>query len=160
MVTHRQVQSMARALQGVLLLLLLAIPLTGLHFWRAQPPAPDLNSERAPDAAQTNATKTTRPLTWYAPLWERDLKQPPIPPQVALSAPETKPTRPTPTLIATFVERGIAFAHLRRADGKVELKGVSETIDGFLVAAIEPGRVLLENGESTIWVELPKEAQR
>jgi hypothetical protein len=97
----------------------------------------------------------THALAWYAPLWERDLRQPPIPP---VADPRKEPpveSIPLPILLATLVEPQGRYAHFQGRSGKPEMKGLHETIDRFRIQAIEPGRVQLQDQDALVWVAIP-----
>ena len=99
----------------------------------------------------------SKPLGWYAPIWQRDLRQPPIPPPVE-TEPQTPqaPRRPLPRLLGTFVESDARWAHFATRDGRTRVCKVNESIEDFRVAAIEPGRAQLTHGGSMHWVEVPR----
>ncbi len=96
-----------------------------------------------------------RELAWYAPLWERDLKQPPVPPAEDVK-PAPTPTRSAPSVLATFVQNEQSYAHLVGQAGKAEMLTVDDALDGYRLVAIEPGRVQLERGGQRFWVEMPR----
>lgn len=163
MVTQRHIRMVCSSLKVVRAVLLLALPGSIALLWMTTPRPPVLANVNA-DAPSEDAPqpKTTRDLAWYAPLWERDLKQPPVPSVVADPEPESRrEPGPVPTLLATLVESQARYAHLIGRSGKVQLKGIDETIDQFRVQAIEPGRVQLQDGSGVLWIEIPKrEGQR
>ncbi|MCC7291865.1 MAG: hypothetical protein IT449_07380 [Phycisphaerales bacterium] len=94
-------------------------------------------------------------LAWYAPLWERDLKQPPVP-VVEEAKPAPARARSAPSVLATFVHSDASYAHLIGQAGKAELLVVDDSLDGYRLVAIEPGRVQLERGHERFWIEMPK----
>jgi len=122
---------------------------------------------RTPVAVQAAATseqsnpraERTMPLKWYAPIWQRDLRQPPIPPPVkpALKPKKkSKPPPPLPRLLGTFVEDERRWAHFAGAGGKQRVLRTGAVIDRYTIVAIEPGRVQLQNADDLRWVEVPK----
>ena len=96
--------------------LLLGIPVTAILLLRTapQPVAPAEGAAAARgEAARAEAR---RPLDWYAPLWERDLRQPPIPP-----APVE--VRPGPVMgDHTLIEDGLAIGDTVVVEGAFALK--------------------------------------
>lgn len=161
MVTDRQLKLLQIALKCARALLVLALPATALALAWAAPPAPDLTAPEVEKPVEEARENAPRDLAWYAPLWERDLKQPPIPPATPAEPEEpATPSGPIPQLLATLVEPAGNYAHLVGRQGTVELKAVGDHIDGFRITAIEPGRVQLEDGERTVWIEVPRGEDR
>jgi hypothetical protein len=149
-----------RTLRAALLLgralLVAALPATAVAMVVTYPRPPATDARPVPQAAAAANDEPNRELPWYAPLWQRDLKQPPIPPVVQQAEPPApRPTGPTPVLIATFVEDGRQYAQLAGPGGTTHMLGVGEEIDGLRVSRIEPGRVQLQEGDRTVWIELP-----
>ena len=157
MVTDRQLRLLEVTLKCVRVLLVLALPTTAAALAWTTPTAPDLAAPEVQSSVEEVEENREHALAWYAPLWERDLKQPPIPP-AAPTEPEAAPASsgPVPRLLATLVEPAGSCAHLIGRQGAVELKAVGDLIDGFRVTAIEPGRVQLDDGKRTIWIEVPR----
>ena len=154
MVTSRQIRFLSRALVVVQVACLAAIPAVLWKLVRVAPLAVDA-SLPAPGAAEdVPAGIEKHALAWYAPLWERDLKQPPIPPAPASVTPAAP--RAAPSVLATFVSREQPYAHLIGQAGKAELLTLDDVLDGFRLVAIEPGRVQLESGRERVWIEMPK----
>ena len=143
-------------------LLALALPATALAMV-ATYPRPPVTDARAADQTGEPAgeEEPNRALSWYSPLWERDLKQPPIPPVIQQAKPQApQPTGPAPVLIATFVEDGRQYTQLASPNGTTHMLEVGEEIDGLRVSRIEPGRVQLEDGSRRFWIELPQPESR
>ncbi|MEK6677213.1 MAG: hypothetical protein AABZ47_16365 [Planctomycetota bacterium] len=136
--------------------LILAIPIGAvlLHRNRSQLPAVAYDPTPIPGEQRT-LNRCPRSLEFYAPLWERDLKQPPIP-TTPTSPPAKPPQESIPALLATFVAPDGRYAHFSDANGRVEFKTVEDQIGGFRVAVIEPGRVRLTNDLQDVWLEVPK----
>lgn len=158
MVTARQVlvKRLAAGLRILRALLGAAVPLTAVLWWWTTPTSPPLPS----DDPQTTVSEpgpppAARDLAWYAPLWERDLRQPPIPPAPLAAPPGAAPAQTMPRLVATFVEGGVRFAHFTDGNGRAQLKAIDESVGRFRVAAIEPGRVQLADGADAVWLEVP-----
>lgn len=137
--------------------LLAAIPVLPVWFWWTWPQPPSASALIVEIVATASPLPATHELAWYAPLWERDLKQPPIPP---VAPPPVAPSAPIqlPILLATLVESQGRYAHFQGRSGLAEMKGLNETIDRFKVRAIEPGRVQLEGDSGLVWVQIPKAA--
>lgn len=157
MVTDRQLKLLEAALKFARALLVLALPTTAAALIWTAPTAPDLDNPEVQTSVQEAEENQEHTLSWYAPLWQRDLKQPPIQPATS-TEPEgaSAPSGPVPKLLATLVEPAGSYAHLIGRQGAVELKAVGDLIDGFRIAAIEPGRVQLDDGKRTIWIEVPR----
>ena len=121
-------------------------------------PKPVKPTPHTVDQASTRSGKVAAyELSWYAPLWQRDLKQPPIAEKQAEKPSNVaKPAGPVPTLLATFVDSQVRYAHFRDDRGRVHMKAIDESIDHYRVHAIEPGRVKLQNGDGAIWVDIPE----
>ena len=158
MVTSFQLRAICLTLRFLRGALVLALPASIGLLWITIPQAPDLSFEKG-EQQMTDPPKHpgAHDLAWYAPLWERDLKQPPIPPAVTEPPVERQEdSGPVPTLLATLVEPDARYAHLRDPAGRVRLKQIDEAIGRFRVAAIEPGRVKLDDGRREVWIEVPK----
>ncbi|NUQ11347.1 MAG: hypothetical protein HUU26_03325 [Gemmatimonadaceae bacterium] len=155
MVTSRKLRLLSRLLTGTGVTCLAATPYVFWRLTRVQPITADTTppAHAAATAPLPNVQK--RDLAWYAPLWERDLKQPPIPPAED-AKPAPTPVRPAPSVLATFVQREESYAHLVGQAGEAELLAVDDSLDGYRLVAIEPGRVQLELGGDRFWVEMPK----
>ena len=157
MVTRSGIQIICRLLKAVRALLMLAVcgAIVVVVTARREPSAlPDGPLDPSP-VKVTEAT--AHDLEWYAPLWQRDLKQPPVPTEEASPTDRsTEPNAPVPALLATFVDASESYAHLRDNTGRVQLKAVADTIDRYRVDSIQPGRVRLSDGTRTVWVQLPK----
>ncbi len=159
MVTAGQVRAIQRGLTVLRAGLVLALPLTIAVLWGSFPQRADLTTDPTPLASQPKAEPSARDLAWYAPLWQRDLKQPPIPPAPRRVAAPSKQRESLPVLLATLIQDDSCFAHFRNRRGEAQLRAVSELIDTYEVLAIEAGRVQLRRGDDSLWVELPKENQ-
>ncbi len=156
MVSQRRIQALRTGLKLLRGLLLIALPIMVAGIWLTVPQPPDLSAPILEGAHRETPEQTARDLAWYAPLWERDLKQPPIPPPVSEPQERSVDTGPLPTLLATLIEPEGRYAHFAGPSGRARLKSVDETIDRFRVRAIEPGRVQLEDNGQIIWVEIPR----
>lgn len=155
MVSRGSKQWAVLGLDAVQIALLAAIPVLSVWFWWTWPKPPSPSSQVVEESIPLATPPTTHELAWYAPLWERDLKQPPIPPA---APPQAAPSAPIqlPVLLATLVEPQGRYAHFQGRSGAAEMKGLNETIDRFKVRAIEPGRVQLESDAGLVWVQIPK----
>ena len=159
MVSTRVIRRLVVILKMLRVFLIAAIPLTAVSFLLHRPPPPNLTVEiEAPKVESASSVAVSHDLAWYAPLWERDLKQPAISKQGPAPAPTVE--GPVPTLLATLVEPDGRFAHLVGRSGNPQMKTIDESIDQFRVRAIEPGRVQLQTGERQVWVEIPKSKDR
>lgn len=148
----RRMSHMLRASEAMLIACI-PVPVVAIALW--PPLEPTLDLELSAPAASQQSAPVVRELAWYAPLWERDLAQPPIPLPAPAPTPPP-PEGPKPALIATFVEANRGYAHLIGRDGQPRLLGLNDQIDGFLLAEVEPGRALLTRGDQEVWVEMPK----
>ncbi len=149
-------QAVCLTLSTLRALLVAAVPVSVGFLWVTAPKA----CTEAGDTVETTPTvanaQTSHELAWYAPLWQRDLKQPPVPPVVTVKTKKPEPPKgPVPTLEATLVDSQGRFAHLRDRSGRLRLRGIGDSIDRFVVRAIEPGRVQLEREDRLVWVDLP-----
>ncbi len=160
MVSGRSIRTASLALSTAQVLLIAAVLALA---WRmvTRPTPSSLNGEGP--AAVTLASRDpaapaadVAPLSAYAAIWQRDLRQPPFPP--APRKPQAKPEPPTPlpTLLGTFREASRGWAHILAANGTGRVLGVGERIDAYTVIAIEPGRARLQRDGQTYWIETPK----
>lgn len=149
----------SRMLGFVRIALIVSIPVYGLTAWRTWPTAPNVTmpSSKPKSVANSDTHAQAKPLDWYAPLWQRDMNQSPVPKAVPSPAPSPAVTAAAPILLATFVDGDHRYAHLRGASGHVHFTEVEESVDRFRVMAIEPGRVQLKKGQAELWIELPRE---
>lgn len=96
-------------------------------------------------------------LSNYRPLWERDLRQPPIPPE---PKPAVAPTRPPPQelprLVGTFIDAETAYGHFETRDGRLRVRSLEDDLEGYQVAAVEQGRAKLTLGAKEYWIEVPR----
>ncbi|MBE7455112.1 MAG: hypothetical protein HS102_07875 [Planctomycetia bacterium] len=155
MVSSRHLRLLSRLLTGAAVACLAAAPYV---FWRLSRVPPLTVDASVPTDASTGEPASIpehHDLTWYAPLWERDLKQPPLPPTEE-AKPVPTPARPAPSVLATFVQSEESYAHLVGRAGEAELLAVDDSLDGYRLVAIEPGRVQLELGGERFWVEMPQ----
>jgi hypothetical protein len=154
----RRVIHLEQGLRLLRALLLAATPLTALAFYWTWPPPPNLSTSvsiHSGTSISGDGERRIHELGWYAPMWERNLKQPPVPRNVETSPQPQQPPSPLPALVATLVEPKGSYAHFS-AGGRLELKGVNETVAGYRIVSIEPGRVQLEQDQRLVWLELPK----
>lgn len=98
---------------------------------------------------------TLQPLAWYAPFWQRDFRQPPIP-QNAKRQPAAPPPRELPQLLGTFMESDKRYGHFRTVSGKTRVHPIGGTVDSCEIVAIETGRALLKRGDKRYWIEVPR----
>jgi len=128
----------------------------GLLRDRGGTPPPTIGPTPPSSASSKTPTRDVHPLIWYAPVWKRDLRQPPVDPVVE-QTPSTSPPAPPqlPTLLATFVEGDRAWAQLQTAGGAPRVFRLHETCERFELAAVEPRRAALRCGNETYWLELP-----
>jgi hypothetical protein len=97
-------------------------------------------------------------LSFYQPLWQRDLRQPPIPPSppAPLEAPPPPPPLELPRLVGTFVEAGAAYGHFEMRDGRTRIQSLDSKLEGYDVAAIQDGKAKLTHGSNEYWLEVPR----
>ncbi len=126
---------------------------------RPAPQVPKPVSTRAAEPAVTDVPDS-RPLAGYAPIWQRDLRQPPIPPVVQADAPPPEtPPPPLPRLLGTFVEPQERWAYFLTLDGHTRTYQTDESVNGYRIVAIEPGRAQLAAAGQVHWVTLPRQPQ-
>lgn len=155
MVTSRHMRYLSWLLTGAAAASGAAAPYVFWHLAHVQPLGVDASLPSTATVNTPTPTPQKRDLTWYAPLWERDLKQSPIPPADDVK-PAPTPTRSAPSVLATFVQREQSYAHLVGQAGKAEMLTVDDALDGYRLVAIEPGRVQLEGGGQRFWIEMPQ----
>jgi hypothetical protein len=156
MVNRTMLQVGVSGLRLLRVALLIAFPVSVAWLWATWPKPPVLVSEAAATPVAEAAMPAAHALAWYAPLWERDLKQSPIPPVLEPQKATPVESVPLPILLATLVEPHGRYAHFQSRSGKPEMKGLHETIDRFRIQAIEPGRVQLQDHDALVWVAIPK----
>ncbi len=156
MVSFDRAKAVGTALKLLRGMLLLGILLIGWLSWTSWPQPPVLDAPMIERSTEPIGAQETHALAWYAPLWERDLKQPPIPPLEPKKEPNpAESAGPVPTLLATCVNSGESYAHLVDRRGRVVFKTVDESVDHFRLVEIEPGRVRLVDGARDVWLEMP-----
>lgn len=126
-----------------------------------RPETPVLAEASTEPSAPTVTAQATHDLSWYAPLWQRDLKQLPVPQKKAdQSTPRNVASPPVPQLLATFVDARASYAHFKDHNGQVQLRGIDEVIDRYRVSSIEPGKVRLHDNAGDVLVEIPRSQGR
>jgi len=108
--------------------------------------------------------KTGASLSQLEGIWTRDLRQVLIEPKPKVKAkPKPPPPPPVrlPKLLATFVEKGEAWALFVDENGKQRVSAASEVIDDYRLARVLPGAATLTRGAKSYTVEVnkPKSAQ-
>lgn len=136
---------------------LLLVATAGLCWqaWTADGPfIPNIEKPAQENTAASEA-QAIRPLSGYAPLWDRDLRQPLF---ESTATVEPAPAAPPelPVLVGTIVEPGRRFAHLRTPDGRTLVRPVNARIESYEVMAIESGRVQLRHGSDAYWISVPR----
>ena len=157
MVNLHAIRWIRAAMTVVQLVLLLGITRAAYHLIvpPSLPPAPTGPEQVAATRPTTEVNE--HPLAWYAPLWQRDLRQPPVPPAAR------KPTRrrtpkPEPlrlTLLGTVIELDARYAVFRNGQGRMVVKRIRERIDEFTIARIDRGLAELTRGPRTVIVKVP-----
>ena len=161
MVRHASIPRICGALKALRLILVIALPASLVVLWPRPLKPPALATAASPVVGQTETDAGQPDLDWYAPLWQRDLKQPPIPQNPTEPSPDPATAAgPVPTLVATFVETQGRYAHLRDQSGRLRMKAIDEVIGRYRVAAIEPGKVQLQSGATSVWIEMPRNKDR
>ncbi len=158
MVAPARIKTLIRGLRLLRGLLVGGITFLVLGFWASFPTPPTFPETSSPGHDRLELKSPPPALAWYAPIWERDLKQPLVPPPPDQAPPPE--TTDAPVLLATLVDAQGRFAHFAGPGGRPELRGLDEGIGGFVVRSIEPGRVQLAQGDRLVWVELPKSEGR
>ncbi|MCP4589437.1 MAG: hypothetical protein GY842_01705 [bacterium] len=154
----RLLETALKVTQGLLLVGVVLAARAALSGSSANDPTP-VAARPTADEVRAAAAAPPRTLDGYASIWERDLRQPPIPP-----APQSqkkpkakaKPPPPLPALLGTFVEPETSWAHFRTRSGRERILRPGAVIDRYTVVSIEPGRVRLQSGEDYHWVDVPK----
>ena len=101
-----------------------------------------------------SSTNTLKPLSWYAPLWQRDFRQEPLPSTEHVD--QEAPPPELPRLLGTFVEREKIYAQFLTRAGSLRLYGHGQVVDAYEIVAIEAKRVCLRANDTDYWLELPK----
>ncbi len=119
-------------------------------------PALDSTLLGKPVAAAEELTdhRRLKPLSWYAPLWQRDLRQS-LQAQAPLVA-QADPAIELPKLLGTFLEQERVYAQLETADGRAKLYASGDTVGPFTLTVVESTRVCLRQGTDEYWLELPQ----
>lgn len=156
MVTIRPAEATLRALRVLRAVLVAAIPVVALLLLRSTPEPIQRAGGATSMQTEPAVVEERRGLDWYAPLWQRDLRQPPIPPAQPAPQRPAEGREPLPKLVTTFVERESRYAHFLDPQGKLRFCGLDERVGSFRVAAIEPGRARLVDGDFAVWIEMPK----
>lgn len=155
MVSNAQLRWIRRILtitQGALALAAVSLLLAAVLTTEPQMKVADTVAE---EAADESASYTSHPLSWYAPLWQRDFRQSPVPSDVT-ERPEATPPSELPRLLGTFVEPDRQFAHFRTESGKTCVRTINGTVDAYRVVAIQTGRAQLRHGAESYWIEAPR----
>ena len=99
------------------------------------------------------------PLAWYAPIWQRDLRQSPVDPAPKATPPKPKrKPKPEPvrvTLLGTIVERDQRYGVFRNEQGHIVVKRLQEEIDQFTIVRIDRGRAELVRGLRIVRITVP-----
>lgn len=141
-------------LKSLRAVLLTACPAVLLACWIWRPPRPELGTPPPPAQQAEPAAPAAPELAWYTPLWERDLKQPPVPPQAPPAA--AMPESGLPTLLATCVSPQAHLVHFIDSGGKIRMRSAGQRIEGYVILTIEAGRVELQRGEQRVWLDVPR----
>lgn len=158
MVSLRSTRSLPTLLIGVQAALLLGTA------WAAYrllvPPPVAVTAPLFPPVASTQPAPAIedRSLSWYAPIWQRDLRRPPVDPVVERAAPKRQPRKPEPlrlSLLGTVVEPDARYAVFRDGQGHIVVKRCRDEIDKFTIARIDRGRAELTRGDRTVVVKVP-----
>ncbi len=154
----RSTRSLPTLLIGVQAVLLLGTAWAAYRF--LVPPSVAVTAPPSPLAASAQPAPAIedRPLSWYAPIWQRDLRRPPVDPVVERAAPKRQPRKPEPlrlSLLGTVVESDARYAVFRNGQGHIVVKRSRDEIDKFTIARIDRGRAELTRGDRTIVVKVP-----
>lgn len=157
MVSRAKVDTICLGLKLARGLLVASLPISIVLVWLHVPQAPTLEAAPVEASLVLPSEPASRSLADYAPLWQRDLKQPPIPRPIEEKSDPTPPSAPLPRLVATFIETGRGYAHLIDNSGHTRFAAVGDVIDEFRMMAVEESRVQLQSGDRIEWILLPKE---
>lgn len=121
-------------------------------------PALDSTLLGKPVAAAEDVTDHRRlqPLSSYAPLWQRDLRQSLQPQAQAPLVAQADPAIELPTLLGTFLEQDRVYAQLLTADGRAKLYTRDDPVGPFTLTVVENERVCLRRGSDEYWLKLPQ----
>lgn len=158
---HARLQSLASGLFGVQWIFV------GCAVWLVLDTAflrPDLlkpnlavGAQIVPERRSPEAKVT---LSQMEGIWTRDLRQVLIEPKPKAKARPKPPPPPPPVrlpkLLATFVERGEAWALFVDKNGKQRVSAASEVIDDYRIARVRPGAATLTHGTKSYTLEVDK----
>lgn len=118
---------------------------------------PTIESIRVDAGAPVPTGPQLLDLEAYRPLWQRDLRQPPIPPEPKpAELPQRPPPPELPRLVGTFIDAETAYGNFETRDGRLRVRSVEDEVAGYRVVAIEQRRAKLVLGAKEYWIELPR----
>ena len=150
-----------RRILGVLnvaLGLALAASAAALALWPVRVDEAAVSTETpAPDVGAP-LQRASEPLSAFAVIYRRDLRQPLYDPKPVVAAPAAPPPPPKPEvdLVGTAVELGYTYAFLQTKAGKVKMMGIGEELDGLRVTAIADGSATVQFHGQTYTLEVKK----
>lgn len=106
-------------------------------------------------AEDVTAHRRLQPLSSYAPLWQRDLRQS-LQSQPQAPVAEVDPAIELPKLLGTFLEQDRVYAQLLTADGRAKLYASGDAVGPFTLTVVESTRVCLQQGTDEYWLEMPQ----
>lgn len=160
----RQIRRLNQGLLLTEILLVLAgIAVVGLVF-RSRPALVTATSPTTAPATRPAAVVSNPALAWYAPIWTRDLRQPPIEPKPSgiAVAPQPAPPPPPPKikLLGTVVEPGDCYGLFADEAGRLTLKRLDEHVGEYRVRQVERGKAQIEGPAGQVWLTMPDYDQR
>ena len=105
----------------------------------------------------TDSYRELKPLSSYSPLWNRNLRQSPLPPTIAETTTKQNQLQLQqllPVLMGTFVEGTGGWAHLASPRNRLIVAKQNDVVDGYELVSIEPGKVQLQYGTDSFWLEI------
>ena len=160
MVTARTVNRTVLALRVLQVGMVIFIGATLWSLLRSRPIVESSTSTQLPTPTAIDSSAGSDdlpPLDHFAVLWQRSLRQPLVDPVATPEpTPPPAPRRPLPRLLSTVVSGKRPLAQIAPQQGPPRILGMSEEIDGYAVASIESGRVLLVRGDAEHWIEIQR----
>jgi hypothetical protein len=107
-------------------------------------------------AGDVTAHRRLQPLSSYAPLWQRDLRQSLQLQTQAADVVQGEPPLELPKLMGTFLGQDRVFAQLQTVDGRAQLYALDDAVGPFTLTVVENAQVCLRRGLEEYWLDLPE----
>jgi len=91
-------------------------------------------------SAATQPARTSRPLGYYAVIWQKDLRRPLYdPPPVAVIRKKPAKSKLRIKLVGTVIEPGFSYAIVKTDSGQTRLVAVGQSAEGAEVVSVRDG---------------------